>query len=108
MFYKVFGFRPLGISVLLFLIITELADERDQQDEEIKKLKLQRTDTSLKLENKELRQQVEVLLEENLTLKEMVRKERDPEITTEGDLGTCLPDLIEDKSNNNRFRTYSE
>ena len=60
------------------------------------------------MENKELRNQVEVLLEENLTLKEMVRKQRDPEITAEGDLGTSLPDLIEDKSNNNRLRTYSQ
>lgn len=89
-------------------LCTDLAAERDQQEEEIKRLKEQRTDTSLKLENKELRQQVEVLLEENLTLKEMVRQQREPELTSEGDLGTPLPDLIEDKSNNNRLRTYSQ
>ena len=77
-----------------------MAEEKDQQDEQIKQLKLQRTDTCLKLENKDLSQQVEVLLEENMTLKEMLRKERDTEITTEGDLGTSHPDLIEDTNNN--------
>ena len=85
-----------------------MAEEKDQQDEEIKKLKLQRTDTCLKLENKDLKQQIEVLLEENMTLKEMLRKERDAEITLEGDLGTSHSDdlgtshldLVEDKNNN--------
>lgn len=81
-------------------ICTGLAEEKDQQDEEIKKLKLQRTDTCLKLENNDLKQQIEVLLEENMTLKEMLRKERDTEITTEGDLGTSHPGPIEDTNNN--------
>ena len=97
----------LAVVIYIYTFIG-LAEERDQQDEEIKKLKLQRTDTSLKFENKELKLQVEVILEENLTLKEMLRKERDAELTSEGDLGTSLPDLIEDKNSNCRQRNDSK
>lgn len=89
----------------------ELNNDNDKLREENKKLAKERTDVLLRLENKELRYQNEVFIVENAKLKEMLRERAD---NSDGDLGVSslpkkdsivslnfLPDLIEDRSNNN-------
>ncbi|XP_053374385.1 uncharacterized protein LOC123529048 [Mercenaria mercenaria] len=89
----------------------ELNNDNDKLREENKKLSQERTDVLLKLENKEMRYENEVLIVENAKLKEMLRDIID---NVDGDLGVgtvptterkvslkYLPDLIEDRSNNN-------
>ncbi|XP_060575206.1 uncharacterized protein LOC132732736 [Ruditapes philippinarum] len=89
----------------------DLNSDNDKLREENKNLAKERTDVLLRLENKEMRYENEVLVVENAKLKEMLRDRLD---SSDGDLGvsklnktdsktplTYLPDLIEDRSNNN-------
>lgn len=95
-------------------LLQELNTDNENLLAENRNLAKERTDVLLKLDNQELNFQNEVLLVENAKLKEMLRDKLD---TSEGDLGVTssktsqterkqslqnyLPDLIEDRSNNN-------
>ena len=102
----------------VFLSFVDLNNDNDKLREENKNLAKERTDVLLRLENKEMRYENEVLVVENAKLKEMLRDRID---STAGDLGvakltkndsktslTYLPDLIEDRSNNNESVLINE
>lgn len=89
----------------------QLNEDNEKLTKENKTLLKERTNTSLKLENKELRYEVEVLVVENAKLKELIRKQNGEEVTSEisdGDLGrsSSLPEL-DDQSNNNESKFIS-
>lgn len=99
-------------------LFTELNSDNDKLREENKKLAKERTDVLLRLENKEMRYENEVLIVENAKLKEMLRERAD---SMDGDLGIAslsrkgskvslnlLPDLIEDRNNNNGSEHINE
>ncbi|KAL4224349.1 hypothetical protein ACF0H5_017803 [Mactra antiquata] len=96
------------------LLLKELNTDNDKLMEENRRLAKERTDVLLKLDNQELKFQNEVLLVENMKLKELLRDKFDladgdlgmtspPAITSDSKMTSqkSLPDLIEDKSNNN-------